>query len=70
MIFYLLQIHGDVDPELHGPFKTQQERDDKARALRRDDPEKENGLYRVAVWLPAAGEPPDVSVAAYGGYEL
>ena len=47
MRYYVLQVVGDVEPFLYGPFDTGSERDAKARELRAADPEGKNGLYRV-----------------------
>ena len=63
--FYLLVIHGDVEPEVRGPFERAQLRDEAAREHRSSDPDKDDGLYRLDV--SAAGSP---SVAAYGGSEF
>jgi hypothetical protein len=35
--YYVVFIEGDVEPNLHGPFSTEETRDKKARQLRRDD---------------------------------
>ena len=47
MKYYVLQVLGDVQPELHGPYHSSAMRDERARHLRSEDPEKENGLFRV-----------------------
>lgn len=47
MKYYVLQVVGDVEPVLHGPFATPDERDKAALKLRSEDGEKENGLYRI-----------------------
>ena len=45
---WLLAIWGDVDPELFGPYKSDQHRLRKARQLRRDeDSDIKSGLYRL-----------------------
>ena len=63
--FYLLVIHGDVEPELRGPFDRAHLRDEAARQHRRGDPAKEDGLYRLDVF--DSGVP---AVQAYGACEL
>ena len=59
---HLLVMHGDVEPELLGPFKTDQDRIDRAR-LHRADHGDDDGLYRV----DATGT---VDVYSFSGKEL
>jgi hypothetical protein len=62
--FYVLQVIGDVEPHLHGPFDTADERDDYARTLSREcDDDLPDGIYRIN----ATGQ---ISVDAYYGGEL
>lgn len=63
--FYVLEIMGDLEPQLHGPYATEEEQNRKAVQLRREDPGKRNGLFRLDVSATAA---PDVS--PYSGAEL
>ena len=56
---YLLYVWGSVEPELHGPYATDAERIEAARALASD----EDGVFR----LDAAGS---VEVAAFGAWEI
>lgn len=63
MNYYVLQIVGDVEPVLHGPYTSQDARDRRARALRVEDRQQENGLYRIESAAP-------VSVDGYCGHEL
>jgi hypothetical protein len=65
MKYYVLEVWQDVEPFLHGPFDTENERDDKALNLRKVDDEKENGYYRLNV--DENGIP---SVDSYSGFEL
>lgn len=51
MVFYLLKVEGDVEPELLGPFPDETERDEKAIELRRADPEGHNGLFALTADL-------------------
>ena len=44
---YLIIVWNDVEPELHGPFYTQQERDNAAKEICLRDPEGRNGLFRL-----------------------
>jgi hypothetical protein len=47
--YYLLVIHGDVEPELRGPYKSEAGRDRAAKRHRLTDPEKEDGLFPLDV---------------------
>ena len=58
---YLLVMHGDVEPELRGPF-TDDERTDRARLWRKENGD-EDGLFRV----DAAGH---VEIASFTGAEV
>ncbi len=44
--YFVVFVWGDVDPSLEGPFETEDERDAKAREIRRNEGD-ENGIY----WL-------------------
>lgn len=61
---YLLAIWEDVEPELHGPIATDEERDAKAGSFRIDEGE-EHGLYRLDI--DANGIP---SVSGFSGIEM
>lgn len=56
---YLLVIWGDVEPKLLGPFDTPEERDQKAREIRKEEGDN-HGIYA----LQAEGK---VEVDAYSG---
>jgi hypothetical protein len=61
--YYLLQVIGDVEPVLHGPFDTDEARDAHARLLRDEDrSDLKDGLYQLDV--DAHGVP---AVNAYCG---
>ena len=62
---YVLEIVDDLEPQLHGPYATEEDRDQQAVQLRRQDPGKRNGLFRLNVSAKAA---PDVG--PYSGAEL
>lgn len=49
---YLLQVIGDVEPELHGPYPTAEERDTAAKEFRGDGGDMADGLYPIElkVW--------------------
>jgi hypothetical protein len=49
MKLYLLQIWGDIEPVLRGPYKTEALRDKAAKRYRKADPEKNNGLFPLDV---------------------
>ena len=57
-LLYVLEIVGDLEPQLHGPYTIEEERDRQAVQLRQQDPGKRNGLFRLKVSATAA---PDVS---------
>lgn len=61
--YYLIQVFDDVDPYLHGPYKTAQLRDQVARQIRHTQGD-ENGLYRLRVTDKT------VSIGAFSGIEL
>jgi len=37
--WYLIRLHGGIEPEVIGPFPTQMERDERARELRKENDE-------------------------------
>jgi hypothetical protein len=63
-VHYLLKIIGDVEPELVGPFENTVHRTDKAKEHRRDDPDKNDGLFMLDM---RKGEP---TVNSYSGKNL
>ena len=60
---YVLEIEGDIELKLRGPFKSPDTRDRAARRLRERDGEKENGIFaldlmkngKISVWAYSAG---------------
>lgn len=62
MDYYVLFIWQDVEPELFGPFKTEEERDNKARELRAS--EENNDLYS-GIYPIDASEGSDITVDSY-----
>jgi len=60
---YLLHIWGDVEPQLHGPFATPNERDAQARDVRHADPDLRDGVY----WLDLGAR---LEVGPYPAAEL
>lgn len=59
MNYYLLIIWGDLEPELEGPFDTEEDRDIRAKKFREEEGD-EHGLYM----LNSEGE---AEVNAYSG---
>jgi hypothetical protein len=59
---WLIQVWGDVEPMLHGPFKTDEKRLQKAKKLLRED---EGTLFRMNI--DAEGLP---YVESFSGEEL
>ena len=47
MKYYVLEIHADVEPFLHGAYQSEARRDSQARELRAKDYDERNGLF----WL-------------------
>ncbi len=46
--FYVLQVWRDVEPILHGPFATEEERDECLEQLRQADPGRHDGIYPLS----------------------
>jgi len=46
---YVLFVFGDVEPYLHGPYPTRRARDNKARAIRKEEGIDAGGIYRLDV---------------------
>lgn len=61
---YLIVVEGDVDPSLVGPFDTGDAVLKEARRQRQDDPDMENGLFRLRI---CNGEP---EIGSFSGQEL
>jgi hypothetical protein len=64
MKLYLLQIWNDIDPVLHGPYKTEALRNKAAKRYRGADPEGNNGLFPLDVPTNSANRP---TVHTYSG---
>lgn len=47
--FFVLFIWGDVEPHLHGPYQTEEKRDNKVREIRRKEGVDGGGIYRAEV---------------------
>ena len=60
---YLLYVWGGVEPELRGPYATDEERLDAARALAADGGGDDHGIFRV----DAVGQ---VEVSSFSGREI
>src|ERR1019366_7860375 len=60
---YVLEIVGDLEPKLRGPYKNSDTRDRAAKRLRAMDEEYENGIFaldlvkngKISVWAYSAG---------------
>ena len=60
---YVLEIEGDIEPKLRGPYKNPDTRDRAAKRLRQEDREKENGIFaldlmnngKIRVWAYSGG---------------
>ena len=62
---WLLEVVGDVEPEVHGPFGTVGDQSKAARNLRANDEDAENGLY----WLDVVDGVPQVGAYSGGFFE-
>ncbi|MDE0474506.1 MAG: hypothetical protein OXI50_08090 [Gammaproteobacteria bacterium] len=60
---YLLFVWGGVEPELHGPYATDDDRLEAARALADDGGSDDHGLFRLDVTGP-------VEVSSFGAAEV
>jgi hypothetical protein len=65
MKYYLLKMLGDVEPELEGPFATDDEVLEVAKRHRVDDPGREDGLFQVAI-----DDLGDLAIVPFAGWEL
>ena len=69
-LYYVLQVVGDVDPVLHGPYKTNAGRDRKAKRLRKEcNEDLKDGLYPLD-WHGKTFDNlalPKLSVSTYSG---
>lgn len=63
MPYYVMHVVGDVEPELAGPFDTEDERDEHARQLKATDPDERNGIY----WLDLDDSRTCAECGAYAG---
>jgi len=57
--FYVLRLHGGIEPELVGPFDNEDERDDRAKELRKENDED--------VILAVDGPGSSIKIDAYSG---
>jgi hypothetical protein len=62
--YYLAHIEGDVDPILHGPFETEDARNEKAVEIRLSGGDLLDGLFKLDI---KAGKP---ELNAYTGGEI
>jgi hypothetical protein len=53
--FYLLQVVDNLYPVIHGPYSSPETRDEMAKTLRKADPDKENGLFKLTVTVITCG---------------
>lgn len=47
--YWLVVMEGDIEPDLRGPFASDDERGEAAKKHRRSDPNMEDGLYPLNV---------------------
>lgn len=65
MKYYVLEIYRDVEPFLHGPYRTEPGRDVEARKLRAKDDQGVNGIFWLNVTVGG-----DATVGFYSHAEL
>jgi hypothetical protein len=46
---FLVLTIGDVEPEIHGPYDNEGIRNEAAKDFRREDPEKDNGIFPLDI---------------------
>lgn len=46
---YLIVVVDDIEPEVRGPFSSDEQRVESAQYLRKKDPEKKNGMFRLNI---------------------
>ena len=66
--YYVLFVEGDIEPSLLGPYKTQKERDAKARELKINEEgyaNDENGIF----WMDVTNGVPEVGFYNGGFFE-
>ncbi len=61
MKYYLIRVVGDVEPEVHGPYKSTAERERKAIEMRRKHGDRD-GIYPASVYKDGT-----LCVGAYSG---
>lgn len=49
MKYYVLKVWQDVEPELSEPFDTEEERDNEALRMKKEDGDDESGFYRLDI---------------------
>jgi hypothetical protein len=65
MKYYVLEIHSDVEPFLHGAYTSEARRDARAREVRAKDYDERNGLFWLNVTVGG-----DATVGFYSHAEL
>jgi hypothetical protein len=63
---YLLVIYGDIEPELLGPFKDEDERDAKALKIRKEEGDR-HGIFMLTV--EETTHKPEVNAYSGGFFE-
>lgn len=68
MTYYLIVVHGDIEPVLRGPYKSEAARDRAAKRHRMTDPEMHDGLFPLDVPMQRAAYPEfKPEIHAYSG---
>lgn len=58
--YFLVTVWNDIEPECEGPFKTEDERDQRAKDFREEEGDR-HGIY----WLNIKGD--KIEIGAYSG---
>jgi len=63
--YYIVDVHGGIEPDLSGPYATAADRDTAARQVHREQSDDD-----ATFWLDIAlidGKPPIVDIGSYSG---
>lgn len=52
MKYYFLFVYGCVEPEIYGPYDTEEERDKAAKDFWQENGDMEHGIFRIAIENP------------------
>lgn len=61
---WLIIVEGDVEPKLHGPFEDKNIRDLYATTHRKEDPDKNDGIYKLDIEATVIVESTSITFSA------